>query len=211
MEDKEDEFQNNGSNCELIKVQINKRVDAFIVDKEFFFGFEVQTKDNIKIFRCKEYRKVSKCPALIKMKDDNIIYKNFIHNHSDNAKECSKYILKSNIKDNIKATRNIFQCFSSKNVYKWINKNDLKNIPKFSSIKSSIYREIKKNLPKEINSLNELDLESPYTKTKNNKQFLIYKSEKISIFQSELQSKLMLENYSDIFILFSRQQRVYIK
>ena len=65
--------------------------------------------------------------------------------------------------------------------------------------KNSIYREINRNLPKQINSLDELDLESPYTQTKNDKQFQIYKSEKIAIFQSELQSKLMYENYYDIF------------
>ena len=90
--------------------------------------------------------------------------------------------------------------------------NDLKNIPNFSTIKSFIYREINRNLHKEINSLEDLDLESPYTKTKNNKQFLIYKSEKIAIFQSELQTKLMFENYSDIFIdgtFFSASKGVY--
>ena len=65
--------------------------------------------------------------------------------------------------------------------------------------KNSIYREINRNLPKQINSLDELGLELPYTQTKNYKQFLIYKSEKIAIFQSELQSKLMYENYYDIF------------
>ena len=69
-----------------------------------------------------------------------------------------------------------------------LTKNDLKNIPKFSTIKSSIYREINRNLPKQINSLDELDLESPYTQTKNDKQFLIYKSKKIAIFKSELRS-----------------------
>jgi hypothetical protein len=93
-----------------------------------------------------------------------------------------------------------------------LTKNDLKNIQNFSTIKSSIYREINRNLPKEINSLEELDLESPYTKTKNNKQFIIYKSEKIAIFQNELQSKLMFENYSNIFIdgtFFSAQNGVY--
>ena len=57
-----------------------------------------------------------------------------------------------------------------------LTKNDLKNIPKFSTIKRSIYREINRNLPKQINLLDELDLESPYTQTKNDKQFLIYKS-----------------------------------
>ena len=45
---------------------------------------------------------------IFKIKDDNIVHKNFIHNHSGNAKEYSKYIIKSNIKDNIKATGNIF-------------------------------------------------------------------------------------------------------
>jgi hypothetical protein len=52
-----------------------------------------------------------------------------------------------------------------------LTKNDLKNIPNFSTIKSSIYREINRNLPKEIKSLNELDLESPCTKTKNINSF----------------------------------------
>ena len=81
-----------------------------------------------------------------------------------------------------------------------LTKNDLKNIINFSTIKSFIYREINRNLPKEINSLDELELESPYAKKNNNKQFLIYKSEIITIFRSELQSKLMFENYSYIFI-----------
>ena len=93
-----------------------------------------------------------------------------------------------------------------------LTKNDLKNIPKFSTIKRSIYREINRNLPKQINLLDELDFESPYTQTKNNKQFLIYKSEKIAIFQSELQSKLMYENYTDIFTdgtFFSAPKGVY--
>ena len=90
MEDKEEKIKNNTSKYELIKVKTNKRVDAFIVNKEFFFKFELQTKDNIRIFRCKEYRKASKIPALLKAKDEIIIDKNFIDNHSGNAKECSK-------------------------------------------------------------------------------------------------------------------------
>ena len=60
MEDKEEEIQNYTSKYDLIKVKTNKEVYAFIVDKEFYFIFELQTKDNIRIFRLKEYRKVSK-------------------------------------------------------------------------------------------------------------------------------------------------------
>ena len=153
MELKEEEIQNNTSQYNLIKVKSNKGVDAFIVDKEFYFRFELPAKNNIRIFRCKEYRKASKCPTLFKIKDDNIIDKNFIHNHSGNAKECSKYIFKSNIKGYIKATRNIFNVSAQKMIINELTKNDLKNIPKFYTIKSSIYREINRNLPKEIKLL----------------------------------------------------------
>ena len=75
MELKEEEIQNNTSQYNLIKVKSNKGVDAFIVDKEFYFRFELPAKNNIRICRCKEYRKASKCPTLFKIKDDNIIDK----------------------------------------------------------------------------------------------------------------------------------------
>ena len=71
---------------------------------------------------------------------------------------------------------------------------------RFSTVKSTIYREINKKFPEEFNSLNELDIESPYTKTKTNEDFLIYKSNKIAIFQRGIQAKLMLDNSSYIFI-----------
>ena len=54
MEDKEEENQNNISKYYLIKVKTNKGVDAFIIDKEFYFRFKLQTKDHIKILWCKE-------------------------------------------------------------------------------------------------------------------------------------------------------------
>ena len=60
MEDKEEEIRNNTSKYYLIKVKTNKGVDTFIVDKEFYFRFELYTKDNIRIFMSKEYRKASK-------------------------------------------------------------------------------------------------------------------------------------------------------
>ena len=53
MEDKEEEIQNNKSKYDLIKVKTNKGVDAFIVDKEFYFRLELQTKDKLRIFRFK--------------------------------------------------------------------------------------------------------------------------------------------------------------
>ena len=62
MEDKEEEIQNYTSKYDLIKVKTNKGVDAFIVDKEFFFRFELQTKDNIRMFRSKNTGKLINYP-----------------------------------------------------------------------------------------------------------------------------------------------------
>ena len=62
MEDKEEEIQNYTSKYDLIKVKTNKEVDAFIVDKEFYFRFELQTKDNIRIFRSKSTGKNLNAP-----------------------------------------------------------------------------------------------------------------------------------------------------
>jgi hypothetical protein len=81
-------------------------------------------------------RKSSKCPQIFKIKDDNIIDKNFIHNHSGNAKECSKYIFKSNIKYKIKGTRNIFNVSAQKMFINELTKNDLKISQIFLQLKA---------------------------------------------------------------------------
>ena len=81
-------------------------------------------------------RKASKWQQIFKIKDDNIIDKNFIHNHFGNAKECSKYIFKSNIKYKIKGTRNIFNVSAQKMFINELTKNDLKNIPIFLQLKA---------------------------------------------------------------------------
>lgn len=149
------------------------------------------------MFRCKEYRKTSKCPAYFKLFNEKIFEKDF--NHNGDEKDCSKYIFKTNLKNKIKGCPNIFNVSAKKLfVSELANNND--NMPNFSTVKSTIYREINKKYPEEINSLNDLDFESSYTKTKTNEEFLIYKSNKIAIFQSEIQTKIMLDNCSDIFI-----------
>ena len=83
---KQDKFQ-------LVKVKTNKNADAYIQNSEYYFWFERLNKDESKLFRCKEYKKNSKCPAFFKLKGDEIIEKNLLHNHEANEKECSKYII----------------------------------------------------------------------------------------------------------------------
>ena len=146
----------------------------------FYFGFERLNQDGTKLFRCKDYRKKAKCPSFFKIKNENISEKNFIHNHSGEEKECSKFLIKTNIKSSsIKKTPNIFDITASKlYINKITNEHKISNIPNFMTIKNSMYREINRKLPVEFNSLEELDYDTPFTKTKNNEKFMIYKSKK---------------------------------
>ena len=73
-------------------------------------------------------------------------------------------------------------------------------VPSFNSIKSIIYRKIRKNLPKDIKSLEEIPNESAYLKTAEGNDFLIDKNNNCAIFLSKMQTKLMSENDNYIFI-----------
>ena len=107
------------------------------------------------MFRCKEYRKTSKCSAYFKLFNEKIIEKDFNHNHNGDEKDCSKYIFKTNLKNKIKGCLNIFNVSEKKLfVSELANNND--NMPNFSTGKSTIYREINKKYHEEINSLNTL-------------------------------------------------------
>ena len=48
--------------------------------------------------------------------------------------------------------------------------------------------------------MDKLEYDSPFTKTKRNEKFLVFKSEKFALFQSDIQAKLMYENPSDVLI-----------
>lgn len=56
-------------------------------------------------------------------------------------------------------------------------------IPSYETVKTTLYKEIHKILPKELKSLNEAPENSPYYKTIEDEKYLIYKDDKILIFQ----------------------------
>ena len=89
--------------------------------------------------RCKNYRKKAKCSAFFKIKNEYISEKNFIHNQSGDQKECSKFLIKTNIKSSIKNTPNIFDIKAPKlYINKINNEHKIANIPNFMTIKISI-------------------------------------------------------------------------
>ena len=63
--------------------------------------------------------------------------------------------------------------------------------PSFSNVRASIYRHINKNVPKDIEDINDLLEESEYYYTIKRDKFLFYKSENILIFMSTFQSNFL--------------------
>ena len=70
----------------------------------------------------------------------------------------------------------------------------------FDNIKYNIYRYINKNIPKNIDSFNELPEESDFYKTIKGNQFLIYKTDNILIFMSIIQAKPLYKYNKHAFI-----------
>ena len=65
--------------------------------------------------------------------------------------------------------------------------------PSFSSLKSSLYNEVNKNFPKDIISLRSAPLNSPFYKTLDNNDFVIYKDNSMVILQSPNLAKIHLK------------------
>ena len=73
-------------------------------------------------------------------------------------------------------------------------------MPNFANLKSSIYRNINKNIPKDVENLSDLPEESEYYQTISGGNFLIYKNDHIVIFMSPNQVNLFYENNQHAFI-----------
>ena len=87
------------------------------------------------------------------------------------------------------------------------NANSLQNIdlkqnssPNFDNIKHNIYRYINKNIPKNIESFEDLPEESDFYNTIKGDTFLIYKTISILIFMSIIQARLLYKYNEHVFI-----------
>ena len=59
-------------------------------------------------------------------------------------------------------------------------------MPNYVGIKSQLYTKLNNNIPKDIDSIFEIDIESGYFKTLYEENFFIYYDEKVIILQSDI-------------------------
>lgn len=71
--------------------------------------------------------------------------------------------------------------------------------PNFSSIKTGLYNALNNNLPNDILSLKNAPEFSPYYKTLDEEEFVIFKNERLVILQSPNLAKIQIELGSIVF------------
>ena len=174
-----------------------KNKDMLLVDDIYLYNLIKINKDKSKLYRCNQYKTYSKCQAFIKLNEkEEIIKFNSTHNHIENEihtiKEESRKKLKSEIKNSIDP-------FSIKinNLYKTYSADKGIKAPSFNSIKTTLYKEMTKNLPNDIEDFESIPDESIYYKTIDNSNFLLYKNNRIVVFQSNNMAKIHAK-YGDI-------------
>ena len=132
------------------KTKSRKNKDMLLVDDIYLYNLIKVNKDKSKLFRCNQYKTDSKCQAFIKLNEkEEIIKFNSNHNHIKNEiytiKEESRKKLKSKIKNSIDP-------FSIKinKLYKTYSADKGIKAPSFNSIKTTLYKEMTKILPNDI-------------------------------------------------------------
>ncbi|KAL6602142.1 hypothetical protein U3516DRAFT_831216 [Neocallimastix sp. 'constans'] len=178
----------------------NKGKEQIIINKKYKFNFSYKRKDNSKLYKCTEYKKINKCKSFIILNDKKEILKyNILHNHPENEYDVSLSIMKHKIKDGIEKSSIPFG-IKIKPLYNKISKEMGLICPEYNSIKSQISRNLNKKLPSNVTTFAEIPSESEYYKTKRGENFMIFKNSNLIIFQSPFQAKLFREYNDDIFV-----------
>ena len=209
------------------KMLTGKNKECILESDKYILYFNHEEKNGDKLFRCKFYKDTNiKCKAFVKYNQNNQLI-SYNDQHScvvDEKKikalkiksEAKKIVGEENVIYDIKA-RNIFDSSVKKIVKRKSDEEPKEEIdnqkkdnipinykqnmtPSFSSVRASIYRYINKNVPKDIEDINDLPEESEYYNTIKGDKFLFYKNENILIFMSTFQANLLYQYPEHIFI-----------
>ena len=119
-----------------------------------------------------------------------MIKSNPFHDHNGNLKDINRYLTKDIIKNKIEYSENGYNLKLKKLYEDVLTQNPQpENMPNYAGIKSQLYIKLKKNLPKDIDKLSNIDKESGYFKTLYGVKFVIYNDDNVIILQSNIQLK----------------------
>ncbi|KAG4093736.1 hypothetical protein H8356DRAFT_1428438 [Neocallimastix lanati (nom. inval.)] len=170
-----------------------------IINQKHKFNFSFQRKDKSKIYRCTEYKTLNKCKSLIILNDRKEVLKyESLHNHLEKEIDVPISVAKHKIKEEIKKN-SIPMDIKPKHIFNTVSQEMGLICPEYSTIRSQIIRNINKQYPSNIKSIDDIPIESKYYKTKRNENFMIFKNTDLIIFQSPFQAYLFSNYHKNIF------------
>ncbi|KAL6617782.1 hypothetical protein LY90DRAFT_503980 [Neocallimastix californiae] len=155
----------------IIDVSITKEKSKLLLIKKYKFNFSYIRKDNSKVYKCTEYKKINKCKSFIILNDKKEILKyDSSHNHPEKEYDVFQSIMKNIINDEIEKSSIPFG-IKKKPPYNKISKEMEFICPEYNSINFQISRNLNKKLPSNVITFAEIPNESEYYKTKRGKNF----------------------------------------
>ena len=223
MEDIKEEYLVNQKNYKKILTEKGKY--CYIESDKYILYFNNKNAKDELVYRCKFYKnKEIRCKGYA-IFDKNEKLKSFNNQHSCviDSITVKKMLLMNEAKTTLDKNSDIYN-IKARDIYEKSlkkitkrkkdelqdednNANSLQNIdlkqnssPNFDNIKHNIYRYINKNIPKDIESLEDLPEESDFYNTIKGDTFLIYKTISILIFMSIIQARLLYTYNEHVFI-----------
>ena len=168
--------------------KLTEKNKKFYIEKgKYIMNFSTKLKNENDKFRCKFYKdkskeSINKTAITYDIKANNLFY-NSLAKVNKRKKE---YSFDDEDNKNEKDNNHI-------NVHHNIS-------PSFKNHKSALYRYINKDIPKDVDSLDEMPVESEYYKTIDNENYLAYKSDNMLIFMSKFQAQLLYKYNAHVFL-----------
>ena len=155
-----------------------KQKTQIFVDNTYIFNFDTDMKNNTIKYRCKNYRHHQpRCPAyLVLDKNNNIIKKINFHLCKGNKTKIEIKEARENIKKEISNASNKFE-LKPKNLFNNYTETHSNAKIFFSNIKSSLYNTINEEIPKDVESFEDLPEDSVYYYMQNGEKLVFYKDE----------------------------------
>ena len=184
------------------KKSLSRRNKPIFIEEETYTYNFIHTIDKGKteLYRCKEYKSIYRCESFIHVQSntENIIkYKNK-HNHFTDHLSVIREETRKEIQNEIKNSRDPFSINIPKLV-KSVSVDKGIKAPNFNSIKTTLYTTLNNNLPNDILSLRDAPKFSPYYKTLDEEDFVVYKDSRNLILQSPSLAKIQIEFGTTLF------------
>jgi len=143
-------------NIEIEISETNRGNEQIIINKKYKFNITFQRKDKSKIYRRTKYKTSNKCKFLIILNDKKEVLKyESLHNSLEKEIDVSISVAKHKIKEEIRKN-SIPMDIKPKHIFNAVSQEMGLICPEYSTIRSQIIRNINKQFPPNIKSLDDI-------------------------------------------------------